>query len=231
MILPPQTRDLIGRGAMTAYFAACATLKALGVSAMAVLPDRSLTWGLDLMANVASLGFLVLVVVTTVARLPPKNSAEGIEPRISALIGTFATVTLIAFPQVEIPPTLVIASDALILIGAALCIWCLWWLGRSFSIMAQARRLVTAGPYRFVRHPLYACEAIVLAGIILRNPTWQALVVAAIALCFQYRRILNEERVLKATFREYIEYVAETPMLFPKLNQKRGNHRFSERRS
>lgn len=213
MMLSARVRDLIGRAGMTAYFTFGATLKGMSIFEMLAQQDGSAAWALDLLANVASFGFIVLIVATTVTRLPPKNSAEGIEPRMSALIGCFAMVTLIALPRVEISPGLRTVANTLTLIGSALCVWCLWWLGRSFSIMAQARRLVTSGPYRLVRHPLYACEAIILAGIILRNPSWSTLVIAAIGLSFQYRRILHEERVLSATFPEYASYAKRVPML------------------
>ena len=213
MISATTMRELAGRGAMTAYFTFGATLKALSVVAMFSNGEGSAAWLLDLLANVASFAFLLLIVVTTVTRLPPRNSADGLEPRVSALIGCFAMVGLIAFPRVEISDGLRTVANTLTLAGSALCLWCLWWLGRSFSIMAQARRLVTAGPYRLVRHPLYVCEAVVLAGIILRNPSWPTYLLAAIGLTFQYRRILNEERVLSATFPEYAAYAARVPML------------------
>ena len=38
-------------------------------------------------------------------------------------------------------------------------------LGRSFSINAEARRLVTEGPYAVIRHPLYLAEQIALIGV------------------------------------------------------------------
>jgi protein-S-isoprenylcysteine O-methyltransferase Ste14 len=38
-------------------------------------------------------------------------------------------------------------------------------LGRSFSVMPEARRLVTNGPYSVIRHPVYLGEAVALAGV------------------------------------------------------------------
>lgn len=209
-MLSSSTRDLIGRGTLTFYFAICATLKVLQIIA-----SHGTT--LDLIANIATLGFMLLIVAMTLIRLPPVNSAEGISPRVVALLGAFATVTFVALPPIEVSPELRIASDVLVIVGFSLCVWCLWWLGRSFSVMAQARRLVTGGPYRYVRHPLYVCEVVALAGIILRNPTWPAFVIAAVALLFQYLRIKNEENVLRGTFPEYNDYARSTPMLVPTL--------------
>ncbi|WP_224627493.1 methyltransferase family protein [Mesorhizobium sp. CA6] len=214
-------RDFIGRAMMTLYFTVCATLKS---GAMIVaLRDPTWSWarGISVAADVAALGFLVLIVATTVARLPPVKTAQGIEPRLSALIGCFATVTLIAVPGVQTLPQLELVADLITIVGFTLCIWCLWWLGRSFSITAQARRLVTAGPYQLVRHPLYACEAVVLFGIVLRNPTWAVVAIGAIVICFQCRRIINEEKVLRSAFPEYDAYARATPILIPSISTLR----------
>lgn len=218
MKLPsPAMRDFIGRAMMTLCFTIFATLKA----GTLVIALRDIEWTvartIDIVADIAALGFLVLIVATTVARLPPVKTAQGIEPLISALIGCFATATLVAVPRVQTLPQFQLVADLITIVGFALCLWCLWWLGRSFSIAAQARRLVTAGPYQIVRHPLYTCEAIVLLGIVLRNPTWATVAICAITLAFQYRRIVNEEKVLRAAFPEYDAYALTTPMLVPSL--------------
>ncbi len=217
MVIPPRTRDLIGRSTMTFVFTVCATWKAVAVYRSFADASWQPRVVIEIASGIAGLGFLLLIVVTTVARLPPQRSADGYQPRIVALIGAFATATFIALPPVEVPPGIELVADIVVLIGCLLCICCLAWLGRSFSVMAQARQLVTAGPYRFVRHPLYACEAVMLAGIILRNPSWLALAVAAIALGFQYLRIRNEEGVLRSAFPQYASYAQQTPMLVPRL--------------
>jgi len=222
MKLPsPETRDFIGRATMTLCFTIFATLKAGSLVVALRDAEWTVTQTIDVMADVAAFGFLVLIVATTVVRLPPVKTAQGLEPRISALIGCFATATLIAVPRVQTLPQIQLVADLITIVGFALCIWCLRWLGRSFSIAAQARRLVTAGPYQIVRHPLYACEAIVLLGLVLRNPIWVTVAVCAITLAFQYRRLVNEERVLRSAFPEYSAYGQTTPMLIPSLSSFR----------
>lgn len=216
-MLPQQTRELLGRSGMTFYFMFCATLKATAVYNAFVSATWQMRDVIEVAAGLAGLGFLLAIVMTTIVRLPPQRSAAGIQPRVVALIGAFATTMLIALPPVAVSPRIELLADVIVLIGSALCILCLSWLGRSFSIMAQARKLVTAGPYRLVRHPLYACEAVLLAGIILRNPSWTALAITTIALCFQYLRIRNEEAVLRTEFPEYATYALQTPMLLPGL--------------
>jgi protein-S-isoprenylcysteine O-methyltransferase Ste14 len=221
MTVPPQTRDLLGRASLCLYFTFCATVKGISVFHLAITSNWPPSVVFSLSAEVASLGFLILVVATTLVRLPPIRSAKGIQPRLVALAGAFLTVTLVALPPVQVGATVRLLSDALVLGGFALCIWCLWWLGRSFSVMAQARRLITTGPYGFVRHPLYACEAVALAGIVMSKPSWAALSIAIVALAFQYLRIRNEEAVLREAFPEFQAYSESVPMLLPLSRRSR----------
>jgi len=209
--MAPKTRDPLGRGAILFYFTFGATLKAMSIVPTLRRGDGSWGWVVDLLANVASFGFILLIVAATFVRLAPRTSADGLDARVSVLIGGFAMVALVVFPKAEISDHLRSVANVLTLVGSVLCVWCLWWLGRSFSIMASARRIVTGGPYRLVRHPLYVCEALVVAAIVLRNPIWPAFVLAAIALGFQYRRTVHEERVLLAAFPEYAAYAERVP--------------------
>ena len=77
------------------------------------------------------------------------------------------------------------------------------WLGRSFSIMAEARRLVTHGPYSIVRHPLYLAEEVAVIAVGLLNFSALSMVVLAAHWALQLRRMHNEEKVLTAAFPEY----------------------------
>jgi protein-S-isoprenylcysteine O-methyltransferase Ste14 len=67
--------------------------------------------------------------------------------------------------------------------------------------------LKTAGPYRFVRHPIYLGHNITLAGFLLANFWWWNALVFATVLIFQVLRIQAEERVLRATS-DYQSYAA-----------------------
>ena len=89
------------------------------------------------------------------------------------------------------------------------------WLGKSFSIFAEARRLVTDGPYRIVRHPLYLCEAVAVVGVTLQVLSPLAVLIAIAVVMAQWRRMINEEAILKLAFPEYRAYAANTPFLIP----------------
>jgi protein-S-isoprenylcysteine O-methyltransferase Ste14 len=89
------------------------------------------------------------------------------------------------------------------------------WLGKSFSILAEARQLVTEGPYRIVRHPLYICEGIAVVGVMLQVISPWATLIAIVAAMLQYRRMINEEAILNSAFPEYRAYAARTPLVIP----------------
>jgi protein-S-isoprenylcysteine O-methyltransferase Ste14 len=80
--------------------------------------------------------------------------------------------------------------------GSAAAIFCLLQLGRSFGIVAANRGLRTQGPYRFVRHPIYACYLIVTVGYVLENPSPWNLAVACCVVGAQLLRIREEEACL-----------------------------------
>jgi protein-S-isoprenylcysteine O-methyltransferase Ste14 len=70
-------------------------------------------------------------------------------------------------------------------------------LGRSFGLIAANRGVKSAGPYRFVRHPMYAGYTITHIGIFLSFPSLRNAALYALALAFQLTRIMREERVLR----------------------------------
>jgi protein-S-isoprenylcysteine O-methyltransferase Ste14 len=81
--------------------------------------------------------------------------------------------------------------------------------------MAETRQLVTTGPYRFVRHPLYLAEEIAIVGVFIQFASvWTALLLA-VQIGFQLRRMHNEELVLAAGFSEYDAYRRNTARLIP----------------
>jgi protein-S-isoprenylcysteine O-methyltransferase Ste14 len=82
-------------------------------------------------------------------------------------------------------------------------------------VLAQARAVVDRGPYRWVRHPLYAGEIVSCLGLAI---TAGSAVAAALwlALCaLQSYRALREEQVLLRALPGYRAYRARTAALVP----------------
>jgi protein-S-isoprenylcysteine O-methyltransferase Ste14 len=178
-----------------------------------MLPDY--LYAVNVAMQLAIIAFLVTIAATVVMRGRPRGKARGWEPRATALIGTLLIYAVVFFPRRQLPLTAGILSTLLLLAGNAIAIYCLSHLGRSFSIMPEARELVTSGLYRYLRHPLYLAEMIGVTGTVMQFwSVWTALILA-VEIALQVRRMHNEEIVLLAVFPEYVEYQQRTARVLP----------------
>jgi protein-S-isoprenylcysteine O-methyltransferase Ste14 len=148
-------------------------------------------------------------------RPAPIASQNRAAPVVTAFAGTYLVWLTPFLPAAPANAGLQLVSAAIVLIGDALIIYTLCNLGRSFSIVPQARRLVTTGPYRFVRHPLYATEGFALLGILLQHVWWAAVPFLVVQAGLQWRRMAYEEALLRAMFPDYSAYARRTARLIP----------------
>ena len=143
-------------------------------------PPSPSTAGLVLINTVAMILFVV--------RRDPTKVAGKIDGAI-ALAGTFSVSFLKDAGQLqdaELLPTLIQA--------AALAGWAvsLSTLGRSFGVVPADRGLVRHGPYRFIRHPIYAFETLFFIGYLAAVPTPRTFIVIAVWAVLQVVRIIRE---------------------------------------
>ncbi len=82
--------------------------------------------------------------------------------------------------------------------GALMASASLGFLGRSFGIVPANRGVQDGGPYRIVRHPVYASYLVTQIAYLLENPTFWNLGVVAVATAFQLVRIAKEEEFLSS---------------------------------
>ena len=106
------------------------------------------------------------------------------------------------------------------LLGLALRVWSIRRLGRFFTVdvaVQHEHRLVTDGPYAWVRHPSYTGLLLMFAalGVAFENYASIAVLLVPIGLALA-RRIAVEERVLAGAFGdEWSAYAARTRRLLP----------------
>ena len=211
------------RRAVTAWFLFLAYAMGSSLVDRAVQLDfgRSSTLDLhdiaDLLARVCMLLFFCLAAWLTLVRSQPLAKASGLRPRIAALVGVTLLFTIdLLCPRLDNPPTwLLFLSAGLILLGNVLALFVLNRLGKSFSVMAEARKLVTEGPYRIVRHPLYFTEGIAIVGVFLPYLSIQAAFLFVLLVAVQLIRMHYEEQVLRSTFPEYADYARRTRRVIP----------------
>jgi protein-S-isoprenylcysteine O-methyltransferase Ste14 len=110
-----------------------------------------------------------------------------------------------------------LAADALLIAGTAWSVWAVRSLGRNLSVLAQARGLAERGPYRWLRHPLYAGELVSALGLAIAAGTLAAAVTWVVLCLLQGYRAVSEERVLLRSVPGYPAYRTRTAALLPGL--------------
>lgn len=161
------------------------------------------------------LAYFALLVVLYVTRLPKRAGDARLPMAVVAFFGSFSVLAVSLVPGVPPRWYLLGLGAAGVTLGLVYTLWALAYLRRSFSIMPEARRLVTGGPYGFSRHPLYLGEGVAALGFVLPTISWAGLLLFTFFLLSQYLRIRAEERVLAGQFPEYAEYARRVPRYLP----------------
>ncbi len=113
-----------------------------------------------------------------------------------------------------------IAGIGLIVAGIGLRAWSIATLGRFFQYqiaIQPGHHMVTAGPYRYLRHPAYSAVALILTGIALAcDDVWSLVAAAALGGTGLAVRIRAEERQLtQALGADYKRFAADRKRLVP----------------
>lgn len=174
-----------------------------------------------LLVKATAVAFSGLLVGVYLFRGRPTRQARGLVPRVTALLNAVVLPAAMVFPAglgwVPSTASTGVAVTGLILVGVGHLVAAivLGFLGRSFSIFPEARKLVTHGPYAVVRHPLYAAELFAVAGIAMQHWSWWVALMVVAQLGVLLGRMHFEEQVLGAEFPEYAAYRARTKRLIP----------------
>jgi len=171
--------------------------------------------GFSAASMIATLAFLVVQILLSLIRVPPQQFSPNWLSRIVALAGANMGLALLLLHRVELPLFMQAVSAGLTTFGLIASVYVASRLGRAFSVFPQARRLVTAGPYKHIRHPLYLTEQIALFGVMLQYQQPWALLIALAFLALHLRRMDYEERVLGEAYPAYREYAERTARLIP----------------
>ncbi|MBI2835884.1 MAG: isoprenylcysteine carboxylmethyltransferase family protein [Acidobacteria bacterium] len=210
--------DMTTRVVASALFLGIMALKLQDLEAFMAARDAIADPGvaIQILSRAAMVLFVALVGSLFLVRLRPVAKAEGARPRLAALAGTFLSVVLPIVPaQVAGSRFRSLAATVLILAGTAVAVVAVTALGRSFSLMPEARRLVTRGAYRFVRHPLYFAEDIAALGVVIENLSIFSVVIFGIDVAIQFRRMAYEEALLERVFPDYQRYRERVRRLIP----------------
>lgn len=104
------------------------------------------------------------------------------------------------------------------LVALGLMLWARLSFGRrSFNVAATptAGVLVTTGPYRYIRHPIYTAVCLFCLAGALSNRSPLSVVAILALLTGAVMRMLAEEHLLVDEYPEYREYLATTRRMVP----------------
>jgi protein-S-isoprenylcysteine O-methyltransferase Ste14 len=168
----------------------------------------------SLLSHFCLASFYMLLGLLIMSRAPAKAQAHGLMPILAAFVGTYLPWTIPFFGKTDQAlPNL--ASTACVLIGMIMMLVTIRHLGRSFSLVPQARSVVQTGPYRWIKHPLYFSEEVAILGAVLQYLTPVTMIVLVLHIGIQIRRILYEEDLLRRNCPEYSSYEASRWRLIP----------------
>ena len=172
---------------------------------------------------------LISGVLLLISRKPTWNPTRA-EEVVIPLAGTFGYMVFnqyVPFPAWMTTPLNpdgwgpYLAAFGLVLstIGAIISLGSILWLGRSMGIVISVREIVTGGPYRFVRHPIYLGYAFVFAGLMFTACTVRMFVLTVGTFIILVWRARLEEEMLSAHSPAYREWRKVTGFLWPRWQQ------------
>lgn len=136
-------------------------------------------------------------------------SAAGYLAMVGGLLGlVFSRNLFSASPFVLAPQALAVL----------LMLWARFTFGRrSFHAVANPTEggLVTTGPYRFIRHPIYTAVCLFVLPAVIAHWSVVSVVCGILVLAAALLRIFLEEKMLIARYPEYRQYAARTPRMLP----------------
>jgi len=118
-----------------------------------------------------------------------------------------------------------ILAEAAIWIALAVGVWGALHLGRGLTPLPLpngAVELVTRGPFRWIRHPLYSAVILGVSGIALRSRTPIVIGIAIGLGLFLGLKARWEEQHLRTAFAGYAEYATQTGRFLPGVGKVRS---------
>jgi len=180
----------------------------------------------DALLLIAIILFNFFIAYVLIIRKNLHQEPEGILEIFIPLIATFWTfvyniipylpkdVNFPLIPEYLFLPFLTIGS-IFTLLGVIVASISILTLKKSFGIFVQVRDIVTKGPYRFVRHPMYFGHIMSHLGFLFLSPRLYSFILSLLLIGITIFRAKLEERKLALYSKEYQEYMQVTSFLLP----------------
>jgi len=164
---------------------------------------------------------IIQIVIVFLGFWAPWVEALDLSRRVSAMAWLALELSRMGVASFTVAAPLVIVTGALAaLAGAVLRVWGVAYLG--YDVVhhgdMQSQTVMAAGPYRYIRNPLYLGGWCMMLAVSLLMPPSGALFTMILVSVFYLRLILGEEAFLGAKLGDpYRVYLRAVPRLFPRL--------------
>ena len=151
----------------------------------------------------------IMMAAMSLVRFSPKAARLDLRAFLSTIFPVFLLPCLLRADRSS-SGLLALSGVGLELFGVALSQVSRIYMGRSFGILPGNRGIVSKGPFRLVRHPIYAGWFVLTLGYLCAYPSWMNCLITLATLPFMMWRIRLEENLLEAD-PEYREYRRMVP--------------------
>lgn len=143
----------------------------------------------------------------------------------AALLAYLFAPRWVAWAGLPVPASVRYGGAVAAALALPLFVWVFRTLGGNVTATSATRadhELVTTGPYRWVRHPLYSAAAAFWTGICLLAANWLLVALLSVGLLgVALRTPLEEQRLVEAFGDDYVAYRDRTGRYLPRLRRTR----------
>ena len=175
---------------------------------LAMLPvGREFTFTLAGVANTVWMVGAAVMAIMSFARFAPRSVTVNL--RTLAASGGMLFIPCFMRPTSPSTGALLTAGLVFELFGVTLTQVARVYMGRSFGVLPANRGIVSKGPFRWVRHPVYLGWLVLSIGYALSFASERNIIVIAMTVPFMVWRINQEEAHLSAdpAYRVYMDHV------------------------
>ncbi len=155
---------------------------------------------------------------------------EGMASRVTRSVLFLTMIVILSFPNLPLPflywhfmpgsEAAFFAGLAITVAGLSFAVWARVHLGRNWSqavMIKQDHELITTGPYRFVRHPIYTGILTGFLGVAVATTQVRGLLALALISAALWTKLRLEEKWMESHFgATYAAYAQRVPALVPR---------------
>ena len=180
----------------------------------------------SIFASIIGVFWFLFILYWLISAIGVKKNIHTKEWRRSASIRVILIVVIIIILQLssfwkfeyQFSYGIQIVGVILCIFGLIFAVWARLNLGRNWSgtpSIKEEHELVTSGPYRFVRHPIYTGMLFALFGSAFAGGIIFFVIFIVFSINFLYRIPVEEKYMMQLFPNEYSDYKKQTKILIP----------------